>query len=803
MKKRISLITLLIFFLQIVFQFIGAFPAAQARYIQNDNNGFFLLEFAQNQFGIQTWSSITINTAAGTATMSSGSLSASVTTVQILPPSFSAWDTIQLTTTKPSNTTITVDILNCSGNTIAWYSALPYNSAGIDISSLNPTLYQCIQVKTNLWRLSSSTISPSLSKIKVNWSPLPLFLIKSSIDVSSPACESTTFNVRFSVNYVDEQNVVVWAQLPMSSNITGSRVYNYSGGYGQFPSLDPTFIDATYDGHYTAVPLTVQGQSIPANSVYWDMGDLVAGTTRNLWVTVDVPCGTQNNTKYSLQPFIDWDRGNLTTTPEVVTTISSLPSPGLVTWLRGAYTTDYKNYILPDACGSKIVTYNIQNWNAPYPYNNWSSTENIFSWYIVEDLSIVFSGLQNTCSVVSPSTRVLNISTGWFLSGSNIIRYENTQLFWWEGYSTERSSITHSYQIDYAGCVVSWFNFITTTTFDGNNIDPLIKNQKLNVGPTPSWWWTFSKTPDGNLWSYYEDILEYTLNYSNLTTTWLDYLVMTDKIPNNHTFISASIPFGYTGHIYYSSTGVWNDPLSPPYFDYTNATLGNAWANRSSSPTNPVTWVAYYVRHLDPWFSTSICDTNPSLTGTTFIGKVKVKLNTPSGTYSFGTGTLPNSCKEYTYVNTGNYQIIWWVTWYDIGSMKGIPIAPKLVFTVSSGSKDLEALQDGSYIVTVQNVGKDTLFSGKVALYVPTIRYDGVSTNLDINTVVWGVVDYLQSGKVIVDIGTLPVWASKTITFKTSIKRWVLEWDSYIINIKAEWYDNPCGPISTTTFSCD
>ena len=119
-------------------------------------------------------------------------------------------------------------------------------------------MYQCIQVRTNLSRSSTVAISPSLSKVEVRRTPLPLFLIKSSSNASSPSCQSTTFNVRFSVNYVNEQDVVVRAQLPMSTNTSGSRVYNYSGEYSQFPSLDPIFIDATYDGQYTSSSIVVK-----------------------------------------------------------------------------------------------------------------------------------------------------------------------------------------------------------------------------------------------------------------------------------------------------------------------------------------------------------------------------------------------------------------------------------------------------------------------------------------------------------------------------------------------------------------
>jgi len=45
---------------------------------------------------------------------------------------------------------------------------------------------------------------------------------------------------------------------------------------------------------------------------------------------------------------------------------------------------------------------------------------------------------------------------------------------------------------------------------------------------------------------YFEEIGKYVLRYNNLSITGLNDLVLTDKIPADHTFISASIPFGYT-----------------------------------------------------------------------------------------------------------------------------------------------------------------------------------------------------------------------------------------------------------------
>ncbi len=118
--------------------------------------------------------------------------------------------------------------------------------------------------------------------------------------------------------------------------------------------------------------------------------------SKSLLLVLSAPCGTQNGVSYTLQSYVNGDAADALKGTPVTTTLVSAPAPSIDSRMQGAYTTDYKNYILPSSCSEQTVTYKIHNRNGRYPSVG-TTSEEIFNSYVREDISVLFSGLQSVC----------------------------------------------------------------------------------------------------------------------------------------------------------------------------------------------------------------------------------------------------------------------------------------------------------------------------------------------------------------------------------------------------------------------
>ncbi|GHV26116.1 hypothetical protein FACS1894176_06180 [Bacteroidia bacterium] len=156
----------------------------------------------------------------------------------------------------------------------------------------------------------------------------------------------------------------------------------------------------------------MQGKTIPAESVYRDIGVLNAGETRMLSFTINAPCDTMNGTKYALQSTIEGTLSDPHTSAFIETTLIAQARPQIRKTASGAFNYAQTNYLyLPY---NSTLTYTI---SASNPYG----TEPINKPVVTDDLSDISQKLLTACGGASLVDRVSAISDGGVLSGTQII----------------------------------------------------------------------------------------------------------------------------------------------------------------------------------------------------------------------------------------------------------------------------------------------------------------------------------------------------------------------------------------------
>jgi hypothetical protein len=325
---------------------------AEASFSQNNSTGTWDVNFNNNQQGVAPdgaplRENITIDPAAGIAKITPTFSSGYFNTVAVSPNSFTAWNKIIVDATYSNSADVRVSLYTCANTPISGYQNMTLGAGGIiDISTL-PTSFSCVKARTDLF--DSGGPRPIVNDVKITWTPLPVFLITHSAGTTRPVGGGIVYAINYSVSYVDDTGIVVWAPLP---RVADGTVTNYTVSYGITP--DPTFVKASNGGQYTATPITLNGISIPANSVYWNVGNVSAGYSGTLTYELATENNWQNGIKYLSQAYIDsLDANQVVSDSDSVTagaqkfttTLTSAPSPSIDKWVTGAVRFNNENYV--------------------------------------------------------------------------------------------------------------------------------------------------------------------------------------------------------------------------------------------------------------------------------------------------------------------------------------------------------------------------------------------------------------------------------------------------------------------------
>ena len=291
--------------------------------VDNDNGTWF--DNYIDTAGVQANNNTQHNSATRTMELAPSQTSGNYTTVIIRPTSFDAWGDLVLDATSGNPSDVTVDILADDGTTVL-ISNLPLVAGVGDLSGLNPaTTSDGIRVRVNLNQ--SGSVAPSVGSLQVTWNPVSFLLLDKDAPTSVLAGQVINYTLRYSVNFVQAENLVLWDQLSSNSNNTVD--YPASEDYGQDDA--PTFVSATDGGQLctTGGGCTIGGTLVPQNAVYWDLGTVAAGTTVAVSFAVKSPNGTINTTSYDNQAHINASNAAQVDSNTTTTEILSTPAPNI------------------------------------------------------------------------------------------------------------------------------------------------------------------------------------------------------------------------------------------------------------------------------------------------------------------------------------------------------------------------------------------------------------------------------------------------------------------------------------------
>lgn len=799
----------------VFFQVAGAFTAFGS-YVQNDNSGYFLVDFNNDQQGIVSdgapkRENIEIDTILGVAGVATGYSSGYFTTADIHPNSFTKWNKVELTAnySNPSDVQISLYECNSTPMPISGFQNLTLSGGMYDISSLSPTTYPCIAVRVDM---TSGTVSPTVDSLRVSWDPLPAYLLAVSVPTSVPAGSVLDANVNYSVSYVNDVNTVVWTTFPSVMSGTYNPLYN------QNPAL--TFVSASNGGQYTVSGITINGITVPAKSIYWDLGNVNAGQSGTLNFKLQTGNGWQNGMKFGFSASIDSLKGNQynadadQSTTGIQTynaTITSAPSPEFIKSVSGTAKIGNTDYVVSGGSYTPIVTYSLTLKNV----FNATGRETIFNPVITDDVSDILSKLNSVCSVSVPSSRISPLGGGT-LAGNTIT---------WDATSGDitnilpGSSAAVSYTVDYTGCPNGATLYENSASAFSDNMSNVNAEHSVVVGVDTTPRGNFAKgdkvkgnsgvqgNTDDNPTALqtYGDNFSYLLQMVNTGMVAGGDYVATDRVPDGLTFISATIPTNAGGTVYYNTSTAGTAPtysVSPGV-----GISGGGWTSTAPVDPSTVKWVATYVPCLNsPFFpapaTNSACYNKPSQV----VSEIQVSINTVS-----------DICLDTNISNTADFKVYAASTSIEnkvltpsgtslmsATDTEQTHVTPSLAaFNINSNISGPTATMVGqtvTYSINVSNTGIDAAQATTVTIPTPQINVNGVPTYLSFVQALGGAVNTGSlPTSVSVGLGTMNVGATKTVTISYSIPSGVKNNDNFTLNANiSATDDNNCRPINAS-----
>ncbi len=651
-KRKLVVKSLVVAVLASVLVLIGVWVIRQIRPTHalvnhSDNNGSYILTF-EDMSGLTDEANVKVGS--GLVALADPSESGSFITSDIAPSSSGGWKNLKVEGAWGHPEAIKVQLLDCSNVPLATpvgnVSGLTLSGLGeVDLASV-PVTQSCLRVKVTLDNAQGG--NPSLSKLTVSWQPKTVYLIRASTVESVQAGQTAVYKIDYSVSYSDDYGTVIYAPLPSAA--PGS----YTPGYGQ--DLDLSFSSATNGGYYTATAVTVNGVEVPANSVYWSLGDQTAGSAGSVTFEVRTKNGWENGVRYSAVATIVSQATSPKTSAPAEFQVTSIPRPALEKRTGNTISIGDTVYAYDGNPYNGRVNYSIV-------YNNRVSgssvgMEALFEPVITDDLSDIIDLMTKECAEANPVDRISNISDNGVIVGNTIV---------WrpDGTIEPLASRTVSFTVDYSGCG-SGEVVTNTASADSANTDPVTAAVDVRLFDVPLFDGNVAKGENGSIRGLYNDYAPdadptsmagkvpyggtttYNLLVKNTALLKLGDIVMQDMIPTGMEFVSASLPTGINGKIYYYTGTDYIDAENAPVFDYKNP-LSNGWSE--IVPGNPadVRWVTMYVPCLQPGVFAGLDDNGCEDKPSSVIGNITVRVLTPADP-----GQL---CQATDYDNVGIFNV--------------------------------------------------------------------------------------------------------------------------------------------------
>lgn len=760
-----------------------------------------------------------INVFAGVLSLAAGETSGHVLTTEIPPRSFDAWRSVCMQAGYSTTNDILVDVVETdSGSDITGFTNLSLNGEGcIDLSGLS-SAYTNIRLRISL-NQSGGSPPPSISDVTVRWNPVTQILLDKEASATNTAGDATlVYRLRYSVNFVQANDLVIWDTLPTNS---GGVVYADDYGQDDAPLPRDTNIlaKASAGARFWAGPGTtnVHGATIPANSIYWVLGDVPEGTTRILQFVMNSPEGTLDGTLYENDFEAVATNGAQVISATATTLIASVATPSIEKdyWTRvsgeGLFDVNATNYAL----GTTTVRFELRVGN-DCPDSGCSRMYNTVVYDDLRGLSNVLdttwgeSGVSNISAggYYDPAfTGVVNGTTGVFPAvvwNLGTMEPEDMDLFG----SGERLR----FSARLLGANDVWAT--NTVWVDSDQTDPASDDLPFivvyNLPPPgrPGWWKNLTGCP----WyvpcsAYWGDILEFRMGGRNDRSATMEDIIIVDQVPSNTTFISATVNGGSDGAVFYSTTTSYPDRLVPPPTTYSNApadldmTGNELWTNTPPATLSDVTWVAFYWPHVSS-------DSDPSPAYIDRVrGYLKVKVDPPPGSDCCATAGVTNRAHfeihGYTPIGGGT-RTNWngstrawsWETNVFINADQG-----SFLGTYDEIDPDLvQVPSTATYRVIIDNEGNDSFTSVTARLSWGTIEVNGTPAYPSFAGISGGTITSFDplNGSIDLALGPMLVGAGRTVELTLSFPEGAADRETFTVSAELTGFDNCCPPITRT-----
>ena len=784
----------------------GFAPQALAAPVTNDNTGTWVDDYRDNQgvanaipqtFGVTYDFVGQLMTLQPTLDPPVGQYATTV----IAPASFSEWNYVYLKYASPTPVMIEVmdnDTQQIYGPFSVGASDDPAWDGRADISSVPATVVNA-RVIVKLQGLvvddgdgGTTTLRPTVQALRVNWTPRSILKVQIEGGEHDLCAGGTyTFNVLASVSFVDADDLIVF--LPVNTVLS-------PGPFAQNDDL--TFGGGTENAQFHAGPgdLVIGTTTIPAGSLYWELGDRPAGNTFTFKGGVRAPVGTWNGTRYQGQVFASALNAEETAGQMADLVVMSRPNPDVGKGVSGFFWVNNQRRVN----GGSTISYSMSAEN-----RNIGCMETYADVVLYDDLSDFANGPAYTNLV--PSAGGVFTDTAITVDGVDV---PANSVYWQLGNLApgERVNVTLDVTIantdtdDPAGPIP--FGEVLQNTAhlkSGHQSQTDADTESVIAGVPDDPVCRFNKGATSRV--AYGKPINYSLSMSNGGVSACNDILMWDRIPEGATFNSAFLPGGANGQVYYNTVTGATDPNSPPDINVTNGTVGTSWTTTPPADPTTVTWVAFTVPKLvSTYFPEDGVPSSVSASITTTA--------TDLGAESCDTTTVTNTgvARVYAYTKLGGSQPIPPPT----GTLTGVATRTTTVFPevanlllAGSGTGTRTGTGPISFTATIQNrypPGQnkpiDDMLDPAMTITLPTGLINGVDTHLPFLSVnaPGGQVDYTGLPNTIsVTFPPIAPNGSRSATVTVQAPRGFIDGSTVSFSATASGRDDFCGGVQTAS----
>ncbi len=776
--------------------------------VVSDNDGYFFDDYG-DYLGVFSASQVKVT--GGTVSLITPNTTGNYRTVEIVPTSFDQWGQLTIVGTYGALGDLTAEVRSQDGLTVL-IPAQPVNSP-INLSSLNPITVPGIRVQ--VYFNKTAVVAPTLDSLLVTWRPVSQLLLDKQGPVQVQAGENIVYRVRYSVNYVRAQDLVIWDTLPQ---YPGSLTYPTEISPTPYPGQNDnlTFVSATKGGLYNPGPaaIVVAGVTVPPNSVYWNLGNVAEGTTDLLNFTLATRNGTLDMTTVANQAHVDAANAAPSQSQTVVTTIRSTPAPSLI---KGGGAGIYNIGGVAQTIPGTINSFSITAGNG-----SGLGRETMYNTVVYDDLSGLLNVIADLGAPGLSAEDLFNISPA---GGTFNPAYDPDgagslpaipAIVWNVGTLEPGGNFSGSFSVQLLASPPQT-EYINRACVTSDQTSPICRQFVVKIGIDQTPGSTFTKSAPTQV--PYGGSAVFGLTAANSSAVKLNDLVLLDMVPPNTTFNTAWFNdpnlFLSGARIFYSTSVLFPDPNIPPPVDYTQAPADldvspNAyWERYDLIPLvmpAAVTWVAFYIPQLDSVHLPN--NRTPALPPST-------PITSAAGFFDVNVFAAVNPCIDAALFNRGLFQAN---ESTDLSGVKA-PIAGGPLNSISdrhvtvTGVKArlsagsgitpvlVEVPGNSTYSLTVANNGSDALANVQVVVQLSQISVNGVLEYPSVQGISPAGTYNPLSGQVTFALGLMPVGTSRSIQIELSFPAGILDGTQYSLSAAATGQGVLCGPATATSIA--